>query len=230
MNIAIIPARKGSKRIRNKNTKNFFGKPLVLYAIEAAKKSKIFDKIIISTDDKKIVNLALKENVRIHKLRPKKLSNDNTTLFDVIKYEISLLSSTTNNIKYLCCILPNPLINYINIKKSFYEIKSRKKDCVFSAGKYNYPIQRSLMIKNNGSVKFNFPKFSKYRSQDLKSSYHDAGQFYWWNYKIFQKFSSISDQYKSKRFPFIIPRHQLQDIDDREDWKLAEILYKNMKK
>ena len=178
MKVAIIPARSGSKRIKNKNIKLFYGKPLLSYSIQAAKKSKIFDKIIISTESKKIANIALKYGASMWIKRPKKLADDFTSTFEVLKHAIDYLEMNKFKIKYFCCINPNPFLKKDNLIKSHKIFLRKKPSCMLSVTTYNYPIFRSLKLNKKNNLKFIFPKFSLKRSQDLFATYHDAGQFY----------------------------------------------------
>tara|TARA_B110000014_G_scaffold9377_1_gene6504 strand:- start:119 stop:694 length:576 start_codon:yes stop_codon:yes gene_type:complete len=179
MNIAIIPARKNSKRIKNKNIKSFFGKPVISYAIKCAKKSKLFDKIIVSTDSEKIVKIAKKFGAEAPFLRPKKFSTDKALTIDVIKHAIKWLKERQINPKYVCCIYPaTPLMKVEDLIKSFLIVKKNKHDFIISSAKFSYPIEKSFQI-NNHLIKLFRAHRSSTMTQKLKNYYHDAGQFYW---------------------------------------------------
>ncbi len=226
--LAIIPARSGSKRIKNKNIKYFFGKPFIYYAISAAKKARIFDNIIVSTDTKKISNIAKKYGAEVPFLRSKKLSNDKADTISVVKNCILNLEKKKKFFKYTCCIYPaNPFLKTKNIKKAFKIIKSEDKiEYVFTATKYNHPIERSFKLSNNGYCIKNSKNLNQ-RTQDIKDSYHDGAQFY---------FSKTSNWKKKKKIfsknskPIILSEIECHDIDNPIDLRIAEIKFKLKKK
>jgi pseudaminic acid cytidylyltransferase len=215
MNIAIIPARIGSKRIKQKNIKIFKGKPLIYYSINAAKKSKVFDKILVSTDSEKIGEIARKYGADVPFLRPKNLSDDYTGTKEVINHSINWCIKNKIDPKYICCIYPTaPFLNYKNLIKSFRIIKKKNFNFIFSASKFQSSIFRSFYMKS-GKLNKIFSGFSNKRSQDLKNTYYDAGQFYWGNKK-----SWASKNIFSKNSSFIeIPVLEGFDINTNEDWK-----------
>jgi pseudaminic acid cytidylyltransferase len=224
MIVAIIPARVGSKRIKKKNIKLFLGRPIISYSIKAAKKSKIFDKIVVSTDSNIIGNIARKYGADFLFTRPKKLSGDKVSTGKVILHAIEWLSKNIKKPSLICCIYPTaPLMNHDDLIKSFKKLKSKKWNYIFSATKNLFPIERCFYFdKKNQLTLINKNNFFK-RSQSFKSTYRDAGQFYWGTYNawinksiIFEKNSSI----------YLLPNLRTQDIDNIEDWKIAEKLYK----
>lgn len=215
MNIAVIPARIGSKRIKKKNIKVFNGKPLIYYSIQAAKKSKIFDKIFVSTDSDKIRTISKKFGAEVPFLRPKELSDDFTSTIDVVKHTIKWCIDNKFNPKYVCCIYPTaPFINYKNIIKSFRLLEKTKHNYIFSASKFQSSVHRSFYFKEKKLKKL-FSKFKNFRSQQLEDCYYDVGQFYWgstnsWlNKEIFSQNSGI----------FEIPVLEGFDLNTLEDWK-----------
>ena len=215
MNIAIIPARIGSKRIKQKNIKIFKGKPLIYYSIIAAKKTKIFDKILVSTDSKKIKNIALKFGAEVPFLRPKRLSDDYTGTKEVINHSIKWCVKNKIEVKYICCIYPTaPFINYKNLIKSHRLIKKKKFDFIFSASKFQSSVFRSFYLKN-GKINKVFQGFKNKRSQDLKNTYYDAGQFYWGSKKSW----AFRDIFSKKSAIVEIPVLEGFDINTNEDWK-----------
>ena len=224
--IAIIPARGGSKRIPRKNIKLFRGKPIIFYAIKAAKKSKCFDKIIVSTDDNEIAKISKKLGAEILFKRPKKLSTDLAKSTDVIKHAIKKLNNLNIKFKYVCNIYPtNPLLDYKNLIKGYNFIKTNKFNYVFAVSEYSYPIQRSFKIKKNQGVKMLFPKYRDQNSNDLENIYHDAGQFYFGNQ---ESFLSDRKMFEKKSFPIVIKKNHSWDIDNIDDWKIAENLFKSL--
>ena len=180
MNIAIIPARSGSKRIPNKNIKFFFGKPIINYSIDLAFKAKIFDKVVVSTDSKKIKNIAEKSGAEVPFIRPKYLSNDSVGADEVVRHVIRWYFSKGIKLKNICCIFPtSPLLKKKYLIQGYKKLKSNKWKFVFSAGKYENSIQRAFTLKDNFGVKMLLPKYYEYNSQDLSETYYDAGNFYW---------------------------------------------------
>jgi N-acylneuraminate cytidylyltransferase len=224
MNIAIIPARLGSKRLPQKNIKKFLGKSLICYSIEAAKKTKIFDKIIVSTESTKIKKIAEMNGAEVPFLRPNALANDRSHFNEAVIYTINRLEKNNERIKNVCCIYPtSPLINPRDIIKGFNILK-KSKSYVFSACKYISPPQRSFYFHKQ-QLKLLTPKNYHKRSQDLKTTYHDAGQFYWGRTKtwikdkvIFNKNSKIVE----------IDYLNFMDINYLEDFNLAMKLYKTV--
>tara|TARA_Y100001970_G_C14203217_1_gene842392 strand:- start:707 stop:1390 length:684 start_codon:yes stop_codon:yes gene_type:complete len=224
MIVAIIPARGGSKRIKKKNIKLFLGKPIISYSIKAAIRSKIFDKIIVSTDSNQIMSISKKYGAEVLFKRPKNLSGDYVGTREVISHAAKWLKKNISKPKYICCLYPTaPLINGLDLKNSYKKIKLNKRGYVFSATKFSYPIQRAFYLTKFKKIKMFYSKNFNKRSQDLKSAYHDAGQFYWGSYEtwqlnkpMFQKHSNI----------YLLPKYRVQDIDDIEDWKVAEKLFK----
>jgi len=222
MNIAIIPARLGSKRLPQKNIKKFFGKSLICYSIEAAKKTKIFDKIIVSTESKKIKKIAEKNGAEVPFLRPNALANDRSHFNEAVIYTINRLKKNNERIKNVCCIYPaSPLINPRDIIRGFNILK-KSKSYIFSACRYVSPPQRSFYFHKQ-QLKLLTPKNYHKRSQDLKKTFHDAGQFYWGRKKtwikdkvIFNKNSKIVE----------IDYLNFMDINYLEEFNLAMKLYK----
>ena len=225
MKIAIIPARGGSKRIINKNVKKFCGKPIIAYSIEAAKKSKLFDRIIISTDSKKIAKIAKKYGGEVPFIRPKSLSGDYTGTAEVIAHAVNLIKEKYNtHIKVACCIYATaPFIQVKDLHKAWKLFKSGKWNLVFAATSYSYPVFRSFQKKANGELRPLYPNHSKKRSQDLNIVLHDAGQFYWAAPNIWIK-KKLSFNHQSTVIE--LPNWRVQDIDTLEDWKRAELKYK----
>ena len=224
MNIAIIPARGGSKRIKNKNIRSFLGKPIISYPIKEILKSKIFDKVIVSTDNDKIANIAKIYGGEILFKRPKELSGDYSNTQEVIVHAINWIEQNIAKPKNICCIYPtSPLLKSIDLINSFKIFKTKKWDFLISATEFSYPIQRAFFEDKNGGIKMFQPKNYFKRSQDLTKSFHDAGQFYWGKYSAWlnkkKLFSKNSKFYK-------MPKLRVQDIDNIDDWKIAEKLYK----
>jgi pseudaminic acid cytidylyltransferase len=225
--IAIITARGGSKRIPKKNIRNFLGKPIIAYSIESALKSKLFDEVMVSTDDKKIAGISLDLGANVPFYRSEKKSNDFATTADVLLEVIGEYKKRNILFDYGCCIYPTaPFISSDLLKKSYKNFISKKTDSLIPIVKFSYPIQRALKI-NNQKLSFFYPKYEKSRSQDLEKAYHDAGMFYWFNVNKFLKAKSLLT---GNTTYLELEESRIQDIDTQEDWKLAEMKYKMLKK
>jgi pseudaminic acid cytidylyltransferase len=223
MKVAIIPARGGSKRIPRKNIKNFYGKPLIAYSINAALNSKIFERVIVSTDDNEIVEIAKNYGAEVPFIRPKDISNDYATTLDVIKHSINQLSLADDC--QLCCLYATaPFVQVRDLIDASNMLSEINIDYVFSATEFSFPIQRAFKIDENGFCDMFDPGHEKTRSQDLEKAYHDAAQFYFGKVSAFQKNKPFFHNSKSK--PFLLPTYRVQDIDTLEDWKRAELLFK----
>lgn len=222
--IAIIPARGGSKRIPKKNIKLFHGRPMISYAIEAAKSCNIFDRVIVSTDSQEIADVARKCGAEVPFLRPRELSDDFTPTAPVLLHSLTQLINQGEEYYFLCCIYPTAVfIQPKYIINGFNLIINKNVASVFSVTSYSFPIFRALKIEDNGILKMFWPEHEMTRSQDLPEAYHDAGQFYWLNIPEFIKSQKI---YSHDAMPVIIPRSIVVDIDSMEDWEVAELLYK----
>jgi N-acylneuraminate cytidylyltransferase len=222
MNIAIIPARGGSKRIPRKNIKKFFGKPLIAYSIEAAKKAGCFERIIVSTDDREIASIAQQYGAEVPFTRPNDISDDYASTLEVITHAITELD-LPKNAKVCCIYATAPLISSEKLLEGLTIFNASKLDYVFSATEFSFPIQRAFKLSTNGLVEMFQPEHFNSRSQDLEKGYHDAGQFYWGESSTFLKGRPFFGK-NSK--PIILSNTQVQDIDTLDDWKRAELMYK----
>jgi len=221
--IAIIPARGGSKRIPRKNIKEFFGKPIIAYSIDAALKSALFDKVIVSTDDYEIAEISKNYGAEVPFMRSEKNSNDFATTADVLLEVIENFRYKGYEFDHLCCIYPTaPFINSDHLKQGFDILNSTGADSVIPVVRFSYPIQRAFKIEN-GRLLMIWPENLNARSQDLMPVYHDAGQFYWFKVESFIKQKKLFMDYT---VPIEIPESEVQDIDNEEDWKIAEMKYK----
>ena len=225
--VAIIPARGGSKRIPRKNIKDFCGKPLIAYSIEVALKSKLFDKVIVSTDDKEIATIAKKYGADVPFIRPKELSDDFTGTQDVINHTLEYLKKNNETYDYVCTIYATaPLLQEKYLIEGFEKLKESTAVNAFSATSMPFPIQRTFKLNTNGRCEMFTPEHYMTRSQDLEEAYQDAGQFYW---KRLDKESS-EIMFGKDSIPVILPRHLVQDIDTLEDWRRAEIMHEVIQK
>ncbi len=222
--IAIIPARGGSKRIPRKNIRDFLGKPIIAYSIEAALKSKLFDEVMVSTDDNEIAGVSNKYGASIPFIRSKKNSDDFSTTADVLLEVLDQYREREKVFEYFCCIYPTALfVTSQKIRDSFKILLEEKTDSIIPVVKFSYPIQRAFRLNKKGNLEYLWQENINKRSQDLESSFHDAGQFYWKEVNTFLE----SKQLVSKTtFPLIVPELEVQDIDSENDWKLAEIKFK----
>lgn len=223
MNIAIIPARGGSKRIPRKNIKPFHGKPMIAYSIEAALNSGCFDKVIVSTDDQEIADVAVKYGAEVPFLRPENISDDFATTMDVMQHALQWCVDQDLEVDNVCCIYATaPFILPEYIKQGLEAVSSPHVEYAFSATSFPFAIQRAISVDQNGFVAMFSPEFANTRSQDLEEAYHDAGQFYWGKSSAFLAGKAIFSPYSKA---ILLPRKRVQDIDTPEDWELAETLF-----
>lgn len=224
MKLAVIPARGGSKRIPQKNIKSFCGKPIIAWSIEAAIKSKCFDKVIVSTDDDEIAKIALEYGAEVPFSRPSELSNDYSGIVQVMQHAINWYNERNATFESVCCIFATaPFISIDDIRHCSELLESNNSDYVFPVTTFNYPIKRALKINNDGYVEMFNPEHYNTRSQDLEEVYHDAGQFYWGSSNAWMNETPIFSPNSS---PFVIPRYRVLDIDTPEDWIQAELMFR----
>ena len=221
-NLAIIPARGGSKRIPKKNIKPFKGKPIISYAIEALKKSNIFSEIMISTDSEEIADVALEFGARVPFMRSTTNANDFATLTDVVLEVLNSYHKLGKTFDYVCCILPTAaLITSKTIIEGYQKLNLNKFSTLVPVIRFAYPIQRAL-VENNGILKMRQQEYLNTRSQDLEPCYHDSGQFYWLNTEQFlieKKIFSINTGYIE------LKEREAQDVDTADDWEMLELKY-----
>ncbi|MDX8400581.1 MAG: pseudaminic acid cytidylyltransferase [Gallionellaceae bacterium] len=222
MKIAIIPARGGSKRIQRKNIKMFHGKPLIAWSIEAAKKSGVFDHIIVSTDDAEISEIAKQYGAEVPFMRPEELSGDHAGTTEVIAHAIRWMNAAKWKVDAVCCIYSTPFVSAEDIKRGLKAIESEAWKFAFTVTDFGAPVFRSFNIHASGGVEMFFPEYLETRSQDLPLAMHDAGQFYWGLPQAWLNDERIFDHHS---FPVVIPRWRVQDIDTLEDWERAELIH-----
>ncbi len=219
--ICLIPARGGSKRVVNKNILRFNNKLIIFWSIQAAIKSKCFDKIVISTDSEKIIKIAKKLKIEFVR-RPKSLANDRTPLFEVVRHFIKNIDQKYTKV---CCILPcSPLIFYKDIIYAKKQLNKKTK-FIFPITNYSYPIDRSLVKNNKNYINFKNKNVSSKNTQDFNDYFHDAGQFYWGFREDFLKFKNIFESKKVKGY--FIPNYRVKDIDNQSDLKIAKNIFKS---
>ena len=221
--IAIITARGGSKRIPRKNIKEFLGKPIIAYTIEAAIASNMFDQVMVSTDDNEIAEIAKKYGAMVPFMRSEKTSNDFATTADVLNEVIDEYKKLGENFEYMCCLYPTaPFVTPEAIGQAMKILEDNGADTVLPVVKFSFPPQRGVIMKD-GYLTPKYPECMPMRSQDLEPMYHDAGQFYC------MKVSSFLEQGKvvmDKTMPYMQDDMNVQDIDTPEDWAIAEVKYK----
>ena len=228
MNICVIPARGGSKRIPRKNIKTFNGKPIIAYSIEAALASSCFEKVIVSTDDEEISEVAKDFGAEVPFIRPVEISNDFAATNPVISHAVDWMENQGNLINHVCCLYATaPFIEPNSISNAYKKFKAMKADFCFSVTSFPFPIQRAIKINKSGKVGLFKPEHFLSRSQDLEEAYHDAGQFYWGTKQAFNIDISLLSEVV---IPYILPRHLVQDIDSPEDWTRAEIMHQVIQK
>ncbi len=223
MNFALIPARGGSKRIKNKNIKRFQGKPLIAYSIATAQQSGLFDKIIVSTDCQETANIALALGAEVPFMRPSELADDFSGTREVIEHAIVELAAQGLEFEYCCCIYATaPFLQPKYLKLGLDLLQQQpNKAFAFSVTSYDFPVQRALKVSKNGMAPM-FPAFVDARSQDLEEAMHDAGQFYWGSTA---NYLSKKPLFSEHALGVRIPRNLVQDIDTPEDWDSAELMY-----
>lgn len=215
---AIITARGGSKRIPRKNIKEFMGKPMLAYAIEAAITSGIFDEIMVSTEDKEIAEIAKKYGANVPFFRSEATANDYATTADVLNEVKEEYKKRGKEFETICCIYPCvPFLTGDILKAAFETFDKSGKTALTPVVKYSFPIQRAFKINENGDLEYREPENAPKRSQDLEPMYHDVGMFYF--------YSSAKDK-TSGTVPYITDESVIQDIDTEDDWKIAEMKYK----
>lgn len=226
MNVCIIPARGGSKRIPRKNIKDFLGRPIIAYPIEAAKKSGLFDRVIVSTDDEEIADVAKRFGAEIPFLRPKELSDDFTGTIPVIAHAIKELEKGGIRVDTACCVYAtSAFLTPKLLKEGFEALQKDDKQYSFSVAEFGAPIFRSFKLLDDGGVEMFFPEKFGSRSQDLPSAYHDAAQFYFGRRDAFLKDLPIFAPHSAA---VKIDRRMVQDIDTMDDWVIAESIFKSL--
>ena len=221
-NLAIIPARGGSKRIPRKNVKKFLGKPIIAYSIEVALRSRLFDEVMVSTDDEEIAAIAIQYGASVPFMRSEKVADDYATTMDVLKeVEFMYKEHCSKEFEYICCIYATaPLINTKHLNDGYELLKNKHYSSVFPIVPFGYPVWRGVKINKQGITEMVWEQYKHSRSQDLEKVYHDAGQWYWYNPK------KVNDTLLTNNSTSIVlSEEDVQDIDTITDWKLAEMKY-----
>lgn len=222
MNVAVIPARGGSKRITGKNIKAFRGKPIIAWSIEAARNSGLFDRVIVSTDDPEIAGVAKQWGAEVPFVRPAELSDDHTGTIPVMAHATRWCQEQGQGVGAVCCIYATaPLIQVSDLKTAFAKLEQGGWQYVFSATTFAYSVFRALKQDAGEHLAMLFPEHFLTRSQDLPEAMHDAGQFYWGRPQAWIEERRIFEHWSST---VLLPRWRVQDIDTPEDWAHAEAL------
>ena len=221
--VAIITARGGSKRIPRKNIKEFLGRPIIEYSIKAAIESGIFDEVMVSTDDEEIANIAKQAGANVPFMRSADTANDYATTTDVIGEVLKQYKEVGVGFEYACCIYPTaPFVTKELLLKAKGLVENEGADSCFPVIQFSFPPQRGMIIEE-GIAKYKYPEYQFTRSQDLEGMYHDSGQFYYFNANKFEATGKmLGDVIK----PIVISEMEAQDIDNEDDWKIAELKYK----
>lgn len=219
-NLCIIPARGGSKRIPRKNIKEFIGKPIIVYSIETAIATRLFNEVMVSTDDVEIAEVAKKFGAKVPFMRSAETASDYATTADVLKEVILKYKELGEEYDNFCCFYATaPLVQSKDVAAAFERLRQNDFTCVYPVVQFGYPIWRCLDIAEDGTMKRHWPEYENSRSQDLPKEYHDTGTFYWYKTKEW-----LAGDVKIGGI--IVDETSIQDIDTETDWKLAEMKYK----
>ncbi len=224
--LAIITARGGSKRIPRKNIKEFCGKPIIAYSIEAAIGSGVFDEVMVSTDDEEIAELAKQYGAKVPFYRSEATSNDFATTNDVLTEVIAEYEKRGEHFDAFCCMYPTaPFITAARIKEAMELLTNSDADKVFPVVAFSFPPQRAVVMED-GKLVFKYPEHMNSRSQDLEKHYHDAGQFYCFKTEGFKKSTGL---WVGNILPIELSELEVQDIDTQTDWEIAEMKWEILK-
>ena len=226
--LAIITARGGSKRIPHKNIKNFCGKPIIAYSIQAALESKLFDEVMVSTDDEMIASIAKDYGASVPFMRSAENANDFATTRDVLDEVMKTYKEQGKTFDYMCCIYPTaPFVTAKKLQEAFALLRSAKTEQVVPVVKFSFPPQRCYVIDAENNLRYKWPENQPKRSQDLEPFYHDAGQFYFYDANVFYQHKNTVELITKA---LVLPDLEVQDIDNEEDWAIAEMKYQLMAK
>ena len=224
--IAIITARGGSKRIPRKNIKEFCGKPILAYSIEAALESGLFDTVMVSTDDEEIAGIARQYGAEVPFYRSERTANDFATTNDVLLEVLEEYEKRGERYDMGCCIYPTaPFVTAKKLQDAMKQLEESNADTLIPVVAFSYPPQRAMIVKE-GRLVFEYPQYLDSRSQDLEPHYHDVGQFYLFRTEAFRQNRKLM---LGDILPYVVSELEVQDIDNQTDWEIAEIKYRFMK-
>jgi pseudaminic acid cytidylyltransferase len=227
MSVAIIPARGGSKRVPRKNVREFCGRPMIEWSIHAALESGCFERVVVSTDDSEIADVARRAGAEVPFVRPAGLSGDLSGTTAVIAHAISALELGESPDSLACCLFATaPFVRSGDLRRASHLFEAKDLDYVLSITQFDAPIQRAIRLDNQGRIGMFHPENFHIRSQDLEPAYHDAGQFCWGTAKAWMEGKPV---FLARTAPYLLPRHRVQDIDTLEDWKRAERMFRAMR-
>jgi len=228
MRLAVIPARGGSKRIPRKNIKLFGGKPMIAWSIEAAIQSGCFDRIIVSTDDAEIADVARAHGAEVPFVRPPELSDDQTATIPVVAHAIQWVSQQFGPVELACCLYATaPFIQSKDLQQGLNALQQSDALYALTVTNFAAPIQRSFRITQQQRIEMFNPDQYNTRSQDLEEAYHDAGQFYWGRAEAWLSSTPLHSEFA---LPLLLPRYRVQDIDTMDDWIRAEMMFEILNK
>jgi N-acylneuraminate cytidylyltransferase len=226
MRLAVIPARGGSKRIPRKNIREFGGKPIMAWSIDAALRSACFDAVVVSTDDAEIADVAVRCGAQVPFMRPAALSDDMTGTIPVVRHAVQWFAAAGKVVQQTCCIYATaPFVRADDLKRGFEILLREQADYTLAVTSFAFPIQRAVRKTPAGLMEMFEPQHFATRSQDLEPAWHDAGQFCWGSALAWLEQRPI---FGSRSYPVELPRHRVQDIDTPDDWLRAELLFKVM--
>lgn len=221
--VAIITARGGSKRIPRKNIKEFCGKPILAYSIEAALASGLFDTVMVSTDDREIAEVAKRYGAEVPFYRSEKTANDYATTNDVLLEVLEEYEKRGEHFDVACCIYPTaPFVTAGKLQKAMQALTASDADTLIPVVAFSYPPQRAMLVKD-GRLVFKYPQYLDSRSQDLEPHYHDVGQFYVFRTESLRRNKKLM---LGDILPMVVLELEVQDIDNESDWEIAEIKYR----
>lgn len=223
--VAIITARGGSKRIPRKNIKEFCGKPILAYSVEAAVASGVFDRVMVSTDDEEIAEIGRQWGAEVPFFRSERTANDYASTSEVLLEVLEEYGKRGEQFDIGCCIYPTaPFVTGEKLRRAVEKLRESDADSLIPVTAFSYPPQRALVVED-GSLVFKYPEYLDSRSQDLQPHYHDAGQFYVFRTEAFQRTGKIME---GNILPLIVSELEVQDIDNLTDWQIAEMKYRLM--
>ncbi len=222
--IAIITARGGSRRIPRKNIREFCGKPIINYSIEAALKAGLFAEVMVSTEDEEIARIAKKAGASVPFMRSRGNADDNASTDDVLLEVLAWYKEQGREFEAFCCLYPTaPFVTAGKLQEAMALLAEA--DSVMPVVPFSFPPQRSVILNEQGELRMKWPEHAKSRSQDLETYYHDCGQFYCCRTRPFL-------EYRTTDLPHMVPlfmsQLEVQDIDNLDDWELAELKFRRL--